>query len=169
MTRQAESGDLADLYREVILDHNKRPRNFGSLPEPSRSAHGDNPLCGDTVTVHLGLADERIAEVAWQGQGCAISQAAASMMTDAVQGLTVAEARRLAERFREAMTGVTGVTGMTGSDTPGLEGKLAVFAGVRDYPMRVKCATLAWHTLKAALESGATQSSVTTEQETSRP
>lgn len=141
------NSELSELYREVILDHNKRPRNFRALTEPSRSAHGDNPLCGDTVTVYLDLAGERIEEVGWQGQGCAISQAAASLMSDAVHGLTVDEARELAASFRALLTSSTpaGATDL---------GKLAVFAGVRDYPMRVKCATLAWHTLAAALAAG---------------
>lgn len=165
MTGQSE---LGDLYREVILDHNKRPRNFRVLPEPSRSAHGDNPLCGDTVTVYLGLDDDvgdpRLGEVTWEGSGCAISQAAASMMTDAVRGLTVAEARGLAERFRTMLTTDTGPVGAFGADDSAVLAKLAVFAGVKDYPMRVKCATLAWHTLMAALAADATTDEpVTTE------
>jgi nitrogen fixation NifU-like protein len=142
--------DLRDLYQEVILDHNKSPRNFRELPTADRHAHGDNPLCGDVVTIYVGLDRETLREVTFQGSGCAISQASASMMTDAVRGKTVAEARALARQFRTLLTEDGGPE--TGLDDPAALGKLAVFTGVKDYPMRVKCATLAWHTLAAALE-----------------
>lgn len=142
--------DLRDLYQEVILDHNKSPRNFRELPGADRRAHGDNPLCGDVVTVYVGLDDETLREVTFQGSGCAISQASASMMTDAVRGKSVAEARALAERFRSLLT-EDGGPGAEPPDAAAL-GKLAVFTGVKEYPMRVKCATLPWHTLAAALE-----------------
>ena len=146
------SSELGDLYREVILDHNKRPRNFGEIPDAERTAHGDNPLCGDTVTVYLSLDGDRLEAVSFRGSGCAISQAAASMMTDAVAGLSVPEARELSERFRRLLTGGGGAADAFRSDESTALGKLAVFAGVKDYPMRVKCATLPWHTLAAALE-----------------
>jgi nitrogen fixation NifU-like protein len=137
--------DLRDLYQEVILDHNRRPRNFGPLPGATRRAEGHNPLCGDRVTVFLDLAEGRIRDVAFQGSGCAISTASASLMTDALKGLTVEEARGLFHGFHEL------VTRGGGEGSPDL-GKLAVFTGVREYPMRVKCATLAWHALIAALD-----------------
>jgi nitrogen fixation NifU-like protein len=137
--------DLRDLYQEVILDHNRRPRNFGPLPGATRRAEGHNPLCGDRVTVFLDLAEGRIRDVAFQGSGCAISTASASLMTDALKGLTVEEARGLFHGFHEL------VTHGGGEGSPDL-GKLAVFTGVREYPMRVKCATLAWHALMAALD-----------------
>jgi nitrogen fixation NifU-like protein len=142
--------DLRDLYQEVILDHNKSPRNFRELPAADRHAHGDNPLCGDVVTIYVGLDQETLREVTFQGSGCAISQASASMMTDAVRGKTVAEARALARQFRTLLTEDGGPE--AGLADPAALGKLAVFSGVKDYPMRVKCATLAWHTLAAALE-----------------
>ena len=142
--------DLRELYQEVILDHNKSPRNFRELPGADRRAHGDNPLCGDVVTVYVGLDDETLREVTFQGSGCAISQASASMMTDAVRGKSVGEARELAETFRSLLT-EDGGPGAEAPDAAAL-GKLAVFTGVKEYPMRVKCATLPWHTLAAALE-----------------
>jgi nitrogen fixation NifU-like protein len=142
--------DLRELYQEVILDHNKSPRNFRELPGADRRAHGDNPLCGDVVTVYVGLDDETLREVTFQGSGCAISQASASMMTDAVRGKSVAEARALAQTFRTLLT-EDGGPGAVAPDADAL-GKLAVFTGVKEYPMRVKCATLPWHTLAAALE-----------------
>jgi nitrogen fixation NifU-like protein len=143
--------DLRDLYQEVILDHNKSPRNFRELPGASRHAHGDNPLCGDVVTVYVDLDGETLADIGFQGSGCAISQASASMMTDAVKGKSLGEVRELVRRFRVLLTEEDGqdAEGATGL------GKLAVFGGVKEYPMRVKCATLAWHTLNAALEHDA--------------
>lgn len=140
-----DQGGLRDLYQEVILDHNRRPRNFGTLPSANHHAEGYNPLCGDKVTVFLDLQDGRIQDVAFQGAGCAISTASASLMTEALKGRTVEEARELFQGFHELVT--TGA----GEDSEEL-GKLAVFSGVREFPMRVKCATLAWHTLLAALD-----------------
>jgi nitrogen fixation NifU-like protein len=136
---------LRELYQEVILDHSKSPRNFREL-SGGRSARGHNPLCGDRLTLFLQVRDGRIADVAFQGAGCAISTASASMMTEALKGKTEAEAEKIFRAFHDL------VTGKSAANDPSEElGKLAVFAGVRDYPVRVKCATLAWHTLKAAL------------------
>ena len=147
--------DLRDLYQEVILDHNRRPRNRGPLPGANRRAEGNNPLCGDRVTVYLEVEDGRILDVAFEGAGCAISTASASLMTEALKGRTVEEARGLFRGFHELLT-----QGKEGEDL----GKLAVFTGVREYPMRVKCATLAWHALMAALDGpGGKNPSVTTE------
>ncbi|HEV2855534.1 MAG TPA: SUF system NifU family Fe-S cluster assembly protein [Thermoanaerobaculia bacterium] len=141
-----DQGGLRDLYQEVILDHNRRPRNFGTLPSANHQAEGYNPLCGDKVTVFLDLEDDgRIRDVAFQGAGCAISTASASLMTEALKGKTAEEARELFQGFQGL------VTKGTGEDSEEL-GKLTVFAGVREFPMRVKCATLAWHTLLAALD-----------------
>jgi len=141
--------DLRELYQEVILDHNKSPHNFRELPDADHHAEGDNPLCGDVVTVYVGLDGDTIREVTFQGSGCAISQASASMMTDAVRGKTLEEARKLSLEFRNLLT----ERGEEPVD-PATLGKLAVFTGVKEYPMRVKCATLAWHTLAAALDHG---------------
>ena len=145
--------DLRDLYQEVILDHNRRPRNFGPLPAANRRAEGHNPLCGDRVTVYLDVEGDRIRDVSFEGAGCAISTASASLMTEALKGLSLEEARTLFHGFHELVT-----QGDEGEDL----GKLAVFTGVREFPMRVKCATLAWHTLMAALD--AKDQPVTTEQ-----
>jgi nitrogen fixation NifU-like protein len=139
--------DLRELYQQVILDHNRRPRNFRVLPAANRTAEGFNPLCGDQLTLYLTVEDDVIKDAAFQGTGCAISKASASMLTSTVVGKTVAEAEALFHRFH---TMLTGEDNGHGSDL----GKLAVFAGVREFPSRVKCATLAWHTLQAAL-SGA--------------
>ena len=135
--------DLRDLYQEVILDHNKRPRNFGAMAGADRQAEGHNPLCGDRVTVFLKMDGDRIEDIAFEGAGCAISTASASLMTEALKGKRVEEARALFQDFHELVT-----KGDAGADV----GKLAALGGVREYPMRVKCATLAWHTLQAALE-----------------
>lgn len=137
--------DLSDLYQEVILDHNKRPRNFHTLEKPSHHAEGHNPLCGDRLDLFLTVESDRIADIGFQGSGCAISRASASLMTDAIKGGSVADALALFERFHRMVT--------TPPDA-GVEdmGKLSVLAGVREFPVRVKCASLAWHTLKAALE-----------------
>ncbi len=138
--------DLRELYQEVILDHSKRPRNFGRPATVNREAKGHNPLCGDRIQIALQLdkADQRIADVGFQGDGCAICKASASLMTEMVKGHTEAEARHLFHRFHDVVTGKEA----EGDDLD----KLAVFAGVRDYPVRVKCATLPWHTLVAALD-----------------
>ncbi len=141
--------DLRDLYQEVILDHSKRPRNFHAMPAPDRKAEGYNPLCGDRETVYLDLEGDVLKDVSFQGAGCAISTASASMMTESVKGKTRAEADALFTRFHDLITG-------KGEPETGPElGKLAVFSGVREYPVRVKCATLPWHTLKAALQGEA--------------
>lgn len=153
--------DLRDLYQEVILDHSKRPRNFHAITG-ARKAEGYNPLCGDRETVYLVLEGDRVKDVAFQGAGCAISTASASMMTESVKGKTRAEAEALFERFHRL---ITGENGETAGKSPEL-GKLEVFSGVREYPVRVKCATLPWHTLKAALLSdGAGETVVSTESE----
>jgi nitrogen fixation NifU-like protein len=136
--------DLSDLYQEVILDHNRRPRNFRVLPAASHTAEGYNPLCGDRLTLYLKLTGETIEDVSFEGAGCAISKASASMMTDALKGRTVTEANALFERFHRMVT--------TPPDQPVEDmGKLSSLAGVREFPVRVKCASLAWHTLKAAM------------------
>lgn len=140
--------ELGDLYQEVILDHNRRPRNFRALDDPSRTQEGYNPLCGDRLMLYVKLDGDRIADVAFQGSGCAISKASASLMTEALKGKTVGEARQLFERFH-AM-----VMSPPDSAAPDL-GKLSVFAGVREFPTRVKCASLAWHTMKAAVSGEA--------------
>lgn len=139
--------DLRELYQQVILDHSKKPRNFQKLEGANRTAQGHNPLCGDDVTVYLRLEDDAIRNISFQGSGCAISKASASMMTDSVKGKTKADAEALFRRFHDLVT----VGGDEAADAGEL-GKLAVFAGVREFPVRVKCATLAWHTLRAALE-----------------
>lgn len=149
-----------ELYQEVILDHNRRPRNFGALAGANRSAEGNNPLCGDRVTVYLELDGDRIRGVSFEGAGCAISTASASLMTEALQGRTVAEARSLFDGFHRMVTQGPAAPGDTSGAGPEIGSdaeldKLAVFSGVRAYPMRVKCATLAWHTLKSALDAPA--------------
>lgn len=138
--------DLQDLYQELILDHNRRPRNRRVMESADGHAEGYNPLCGDRVTVYIQLDGDRVRDVSFQGTGCAISTASASLMTEALKGKTVVEARALFDRFHELVT-----QGPNPNDGISL-GKLRVFAGVNQYPARVKCATLAWHTLNAALE-----------------
>jgi len=143
--------ELRELYQEVILDHHKRPRNFGALAEANRHADGHNPLCGDRITVHVDVENGEIRGVSFEGAGCAISRASASLMTDAVKGRPVDHAERLVEEFRHMVTGPADAA---------LEerlGKLAVLCGVREFPSRVKCASLAWHTLHAALAGGTGQ------------
>jgi nitrogen fixation NifU-like protein len=145
---------LADLYRDVIIDHNRKPRNFRRIPPPCRQAEGHNPLCGDKLHVYLRLDDGgRIEDLAFEGSGCAISVASASMMTEALRGRAVAEAEALFERVHGMLTGRS-------EADPAEMGKLAALAGVRDFPSRVKCASLCWHTAHAALADGG---SVTTE------
>ena len=139
--------ELRDLYQEVILDHNKAPRNFRELDGAARHADGDNPLCGDRLSVFVKLDGNTITDASFVGSGCAISKASASLMTDAVKGKSVPAARRLFERFHEMVTDHS-----VSADSETL-GKLVVFAGVRDYPARVKCASLAWHTLRAAIDN----------------
>jgi len=142
--------DLRELYQEIILDHNRHPRNFGELERANHEAVGHNPLCGDRVTIQVRVAGGRIDDVKFKGAGCAISKASASLMTDAIKGKTIEEVRTLFDDFHRMVT--------SDLDTmPPVERlkKLAAFAGVREFPTRVKCASLAWHTLQAALESEA--------------
>jgi nitrogen fixation NifU-like protein len=141
--------DLGDLYQEVILDHNRRPRHFGLIEGANHHAHGHNPLCGDKVTVFVRLDGELIADVSFEGSGCAISKASASLMTEAVLGRTRAEALELFHRFHAMVTSPMELE----VDAESL-GKLAVLGGVRAFPVRIKCASLAWHTLKSAIEEG---------------
>ncbi len=139
------SSELSDLYQEVVLDHGKRPRNFGPLEGATHDAEGLNPLCGDHFTVHARVEDGVVREAKFEGSGCAISKASASVMTGIVKGKTPEEIERIFERFHRLVT-----EGPEGEDAEAL-GKLAVFGGVHDYPTRVKCASLAWHALRAAL------------------
>lgn len=142
--------DLRELYQSVILDHNRKPRNFRAPDGANRIANGHNPLCGDKLQVFAVVEDGVVRDVGFQGSGCAISKASASLMTEAVKGMKVEEVEALFRRFHELVTKDDGAP-------PEALGKLAVFGGVREFPVRVKCATLAWHTLRAALhESGAT-------------
>jgi nitrogen fixation NifU-like protein len=142
--------DLADLYQQVIIEHNRSPRNFKALPDATGTAEGNNPLCGDQITLFVRVADGVIADIGFQGKGCAISQASASLMTGAVKGRTVAEADQLFHAFHTMVT-----SDPTRSPDTAALGKLAAFAGVRQFPARVKCANLAWHTLHAALARSA--------------
>jgi nitrogen fixation protein NifU and related proteins len=135
--------DLHDLYQETIIDHSKRPRNRGALAQATHSAEGYNPLCGDRVKVEIKIEEGRVTAIGFEGAGCAISTASASLMTEAIRGKTPEEAESAFQKFHCLLTEER-------PPAPDL-GKLAVFSGVREYPMRVKCATLAWHTLRAAL------------------
>jgi nitrogen fixation NifU-like protein len=174
---------LDDLYGDMILDHNRRPRNFGRLDGATHAAEGNNPLCGDRVTVYLKVADGRVADIAFEGTGCAISTASASMMTEALRGKSLTEARRLFELFRGMLTAAPASTGTSNAAPAKREergtpadaadaadagdaadigepkelGKLMAFAGVSEFPMRVKCATLAWHALQSALAKPAAE------------
>ncbi len=136
--------DLADLYRDVIVDHNKRPRNFGRLDHPSKSAEGNNPLCGDTLEIFLDLEGDVIRDIRFECKGCAISTASASLMSESVKGKRVAEVRHLFELVHDMLT-------RREAPVPDELGKLAALSGVREFPARVKCASLCWHTLNAAL------------------
>jgi nitrogen fixation NifU-like protein len=147
--------DLSELYLQVILDHNKMPRNFRKLETPSHTAEGYNPLCGDQLTVYLNVEDELVKEVGFEGSGCAISKAAASMMTQAVKGKSKEQAEALFKEFHSMVIGELDEEAEENS-----LGNLKIFAGVREFPVRVKCATLPWHTLHAALNK---QSQITTE------
>jgi nitrogen fixation NifU-like protein len=141
---------LRELYQEVILDHSRHPRHFGQLADANHVGEGHNPLCGDRVKVYLAVDDkDRIADVAFEGKGCAISQASASLMTDMIKGRTVAEAEKLMDGFLHLVKGED-ASGIAADDRDHLD----VMAGVSAFPMRVKCATLAWHTMKSALEDG---------------
>ena len=146
---------MSELYQTVILDHNRAPRNYRAMPEATRQAEGFNPLCGDKVHVWLRVSDEgRIEDVSFQGEGCAISKASSSIMTQTVKGKTVDEAKALFAEFHDVVTGKSPGEG---------HGKMAVFAGVSAFPMRVKCASLGWHALRAALDEGAKAPVVSTE------
>ena len=139
--------DLRELYQEVIFDHNRHPRNFGKLADANRHADGNNPLCGDKLSLYLKIDGDIITDARFEGMGCAISTASASLMTERLKGMKVADAEALFHKFHAAVT-------EDGKDVQGPElGKLGVLTGVRDYPARVKCATLAWHTLEAALHN----------------
>ncbi|MFQ5719908.1 MAG: Fe-S cluster assembly sulfur transfer protein SufU [Acidobacteriota bacterium] len=140
--------ELRELYHQVIIDHGKRPRNFHKMPGATHHAEGFNPLCGDRVDLYLMIVDGTIRDISFEGVGCAISTAATSMMTGAVKGRTIDEARRLFDSFHCM---VTGNETATAADAAGL-GKLSVFSGVREYPARIKCAILGWHTMISALE-----------------
>ena len=147
--------ELNELYQDLILDHNKHPHHYGELPDANRHAQGQNPLCGDEVDVFLRIVDDRIADVRFKGHGCAISKSSASIMTDIVLGKTVAEATQVFHEFHRMLT-------LSDQETDAnLLGKAMAFCGTRQFPARVKCATLSWHTLKAALENQ--NESVTTE------
>ena len=147
--------ELSELYQAVILDHNKKPRNFHKLENANRHAEGFNPLCGDQLNVYLQLEDDQVKEVSFEGSGCAISKASASMMTQAVKGKNKQEAETLFNEFHRMAMGELDV-----ETEPNHLGKLTIFAGVRDFPARVKCATLSWHTMHAALNE---QQKVSTE------
>lgn len=154
---------LGDLYQELILDHSKRPRNFGPLPAANRQAEGFNRLCGDRITLQVELDGDVVRQVHFQGSGCAISTASASLLTEAVKGKTRAQAEALFQRFHQLVTGGAAPgAGPAGGDAPPL-GKLAAFSGVSEYPARVKCASLAWHTLHAALADAQAAEPVSTE------
>ncbi|HJP91816.1 MAG TPA: SUF system NifU family Fe-S cluster assembly protein [Pyrinomonadaceae bacterium] len=138
--------ELSELYQQVILDHNKKPRNFHKLEAPSHTAEGYNPLCGDHLTIYLNIADDLVKDVGFEGSGCAISKASASMMTQAVKGKSKKEAENLFQEFHSMVTGE-----LNEEIEENSLGNLKIFAGVREFPVRVKCATLPWHTLHAAL------------------
>jgi len=146
--------DLKDLYRDVIVDHNRNPRNFRAMPDADRKAEGFNPLCGDRLTLYVKLEDDRVADVSFDGSGCAISVASASMLTESVKGRTVRQAEELFSTMHDLLTRQD-----VAVDVPAL-GKLGALSGVREFPARVKCASLCWHTLDAALHQ---QPTVTTE------
>ena len=153
--------DLRDLYQDIILDHGQHPRNFRAQAQPSHFAHGHNPLCGDRVTIFVTLDGERIGDVSFQGRGCAISQASASLMTEILRGKTLAEAQTLFKGFHAKVTGndAPATPEALGDDMDRLE----PLTGVKAYPARVKCATLAWHAFEAALKNGAIGATVKTE------
>ena len=139
--------DLRDLYQEVILDHHKKPRNFHKLEHANRQADGYNPLCGDKLSVFIQIENGFVKDIGFVGAGCAISTASASIMTESLKGKTEAEAKAIFERFHQLVTDHS-----EPQPNPATLGELAVFSGVREYPVRVKCATLAWHTMRAALD-----------------
>jgi nitrogen fixation NifU-like protein len=153
--------DLRELYQDIILDHGRHPRNFRKMEHPSHFAQGHNPLCGDRVTVYLALEGDRISDVSFDGRGCAISTAAASLMTEVLKGKTIADARALFAQFHARVTGGES----TELPEPLAEemDRLEPLTGVKAYPARVKCATLSWHALEAALNGGGAGTSVKTE------
>lgn len=142
---------LQDLYQELILDHNARPRNFGPLDGATHNAEGYNPTCGDQITVHMVVVEGTITKLSFEGQGCAISKASASLMTEKLSGLPLADAQGIFGAFHTLLAGAQDPTDLSSVDER--LGKLLAFSGVRAFPMRVKCATLAWHTLQAALKN----------------
>ena len=154
--------DLRELYQEVILDHTKHPRNFGLLEHATHRAQGHNPLCGDQLALFVEVADDRLRDLRFAGRGCAISTASASLMTELLKGKTEAEALTLFERFHQMVTHEASGDPFPDAAPDDLE-RLEVLAGVRQFPMRVKCATLPWHTFNAALASGKAPAEVTTE------
>ena len=145
--------ELSELYQQVILDHNKKPRNFHKLESANRTAEGFNPLCGDRLTVYLELEDEVVKDISFEGSGCAISMAAASMMTQSLKGKSKQDAETLFNEFHRMVTGELDLEA-----TPNNLGRLTIFSGVRDFPARVKCASLSWHTMRAALHGEETVS-----------
>ena len=145
--------ELSELYQQVILDHNKKPRNFRKLENADRSAEGYNPLCGDHLTVYLKLNNDSVSDISFEGSGCAISKAAASMMTQAIKGKTRDQIEKLFSAFHEMVTGET-----DDEIASNVLGNLEIFSGVREFPVRVKCATLPWHTMHAALNNEGTVS-----------
>lgn len=149
--------DLRDLYQEIILDHNRRPRNFGDLPGANHTAEGFNPLCGDRIKLRLKVEDGIVTDVAFEGAGCAISTASASVMTEVIKGKTIDEAQQLFGEMIDLLTTDADASAALAAESPPSpeQAKLAVFSGVREFPVRVKCASLAWHTLRAALEGEA--------------
>jgi nitrogen fixation NifU-like protein len=153
--------DLRDLYQDIILDHARSPRNFHSMTEPSHSAHGHNPLCGDRISVFMKIEQDRIVEVSFEGKGCAISTASASLMTDILTGKSLEQAEMMFNSFHARVT--TGETVEISSDLEDDYDRLEPLTGVRTYPARVKCATLAWHTFDAAIKSGVQGDTVKTE------
>ncbi len=142
--------ELSELYQQVILDHNKKPRNFHKLETANQMAEGYNPLCGDQLTVYIELDEEVVKDISFEGSGCAISKAAASMMTQAVKGKSKEQAENIFKEFHGMVTGE-----LDEETTPNSLGRLTIFAGVRDFPARVKCASLSWHTMRAALKGEA--------------
>ena len=138
--------ELSELYQQVILDHNKKPRNFRKLETANHTAEGYNPLCGDQLTIYMNLEDDRVTDVGFEGSGCAISKASASMMTQAVKGKSKEQAETLFKQFHSMVTGE-----FDEENEENTLGNLKIFAGVREFPVRVKCATLPWHTMHAAL------------------
>ena len=156
--------ELRDLYQEVILDHYKKPRNQHAIADASHSAKGYNPLCGDRINVQLKLEDDVLTELSFEGAGCAISTASASLMTEALKGKSRKELDALFKKFHELMTG----DDEKAKDTEGL-GKLAVLSGVREFPVRIKCATLAWHTLRSALQNKNDPRQLTSTEEGNKP